>query len=121
MEVVSKGMFEIYEKLLSVKFVKVTLDSSFYWHEDVELYRVDDTLNNNQTLGYFYLDLFPREGKYGHAACFGLQPSCILEDGTRQVSICAMVANFTKPTKDKPSLLQHDEGFLFFSLFSLKI
>lgn len=81
-----RGMLEIFEQLFGMAFVEITGDgrdklaasgkgSDIVWHEDVQVFSVwDDEGEGGGFSGYLYLDLFPREGKYGHAANFNLQP-----------------------------------------------
>lgn len=108
------GMFELTAEMFGIDFREITDFDS--WHEDVKYYAIDEA-STGKEIARFYLDLFPREGKYGHAAEFPLIRSRLLEDGTYQNPICAMVANFTKPTKDQPSLLQHGEVETLFHEF----
>ena len=86
------------------------------WHDDVEMFRVDD-LETGATIGYFYLDLYPRDGKYGHACMMQLQSGTIGADGQRQKSVVVMITNFSKPTAEKPSLLDHKEVETYFHEF----
>lgn len=74
-DTVIKGTFSIYQKLLGYTFTKVTDMNNTLWHDSVELYQVTDSNclsldSEDGIVGYFYLDLYPREGKYSHAACF---------------------------------------------------
>ena len=111
---VLEGMFDLTQEMFGITFTEI--EDFDTWHPDVQLFSVHET-ETGEEIARFYLDLFPREGKYGHAAEFPLIRSRLLEDGTYQNPLCAMVANFTKPTKTSPSLLQHSEVETLFHEF----
>ncbi|KAL1857645.1 hypothetical protein VTK73DRAFT_7985 [Phialemonium thermophilum] len=121
------GMLKIFEELFGLVFVEIAPEDrarlsptgkaeDIVWHEDVILFSVwDDASEGDGFVGYLYLDLHPRQGKYGHAANFNLQPGFLNDDGkTRRYPATALVCNFSKPTPTKPSLLRHEEVVTLF-------
>jgi Zn-dependent oligopeptidase len=109
-----EGMFAITGEVFGLEYRKV--DGAPTWHRDVEFYEIRN-LGATEPLAYFFADFFPREGKYGHAAAFPLVYGRSLPDGTYRKPVAAIVANFTKPTGDKPALLRHSEALTLFHEF----
>ncbi|CAI4214917.1 unnamed protein product [Parascedosporium putredinis] len=121
-----RGMLHIFEELLGFVFVELGAEEraqisptgkaeDIVWHEDVILFSVwDDAGEGDGFVGYLYLDLHPRQGKYGHAANFNMQPGFLKKDGSRYYPATALVCNFSKPSGAKPSLLKHDEVVTLF-------
>ena len=108
------GLFTIYQRIFGLKFERV--EPPYKWVDDLQLYTVADA-KTGEPLGLFYLDLFPREGKYNHFAQFGIVEGKRLADGRYQRPVCALVCNFPPPQPDKPSLMSHDEVETIFHEF----
>lgn len=54
------------------------------------------------------------DGKYSHAAVWGLLSGYELPNGKRHYPLAAMVANLAKPTPDRPAIMRHDDVTTFF-------
>jgi thimet oligopeptidase len=111
---VLEGMFNIYQSIFGLKFEPV--EPPYKWIGDLQLYAVSDA-KTGEPLGLFYLDMFPREGKYNHFAQFGIIDGKLLADGRYQRPTVALICNFPSPAKDKPSLLAHSDVETLFHEF----
>jgi len=91
-ESVTLGIFETYQELLGLKFVDITESNpQALYSSNIKLFGVfnSNDIQLTKPLGYFYLDLFPREGKYGHAAMF-----TFIRKSKYNLPISAIVCNF---------------------------
>src|SRR5439155_906971 len=108
------GMFNIYQSIFGLKFEKIA--APYKWIDDLQLYMVTDS-STGEPLGMFYLDMFPREGKFNHFAQFEIISGKLLPDGKYQRPTVALLCNFSPPAADKPSLITHQEVETLFHEF----
>jgi Zn-dependent oligopeptidase len=114
LERVVEGMFEVTGEVFGLEYREIA--DTRAWHPDVKLYSIHDS-GTDDPIAYFYADLFPRPGKYGHAAAFSIEYGYRRDDGSYRPPIAAIVANFTKPTATAPSLLKHNEALTLWHEF----
>lgn len=152
LETLLPNLLGTFEDIFSLQIKEVSVNADQSWHDSVKCYAVYDNSSEKvcNLIGHFYVDLYPRDGKYGHAAAFTLKPAYFptssqnevisnsgesytaqLEQSdcssTRSTPVSAMVCNFTRPTKEKPSLLTfgevetffHELGHIFHQLLSI--
>ena len=112
LENVRQGVFDLASKLYGLKFKKLS-DMPVY-DPDVEVFEVSDA--NGSFVGILYTDYFPRAGKRAGAWMNNITDQYI-KDGINHRPIICNVGNFTKPTADKPSLLNMDEVETMFHEF----
>lgn len=112
MEKTVEELLDIYRQFFSIDFEKVP--ATGLWHEDVTVVRV---LSDGNIIGTLMLDLYPRPNKYSHAAHTTIVPGTYKPDGTLIPDVSIVIANFSKPTETKPSLLKRSEVETFFHEF----
>jgi thimet oligopeptidase len=112
--IVIKGMFEVYQTLFQVQFEEVK--DANVWYKDVQQFAVRDN-KSQDIIAYFFTDLHPRPGKYGHAAAFSLLAGRDLSEGTYSIPVASIVSNFNPATDSKPSLLSFSEVETLFHEF----
>ncbi|HXQ82136.1 MAG TPA: M3 family metallopeptidase [Opitutaceae bacterium] len=109
-----QGMFAIYQSIFGLRFEQ--LQAPYVWADGVTLWGVTDA-QSGEPMGLFYLDMFPREGKFNHFAEFPIQPGRLLPGGAYLRPTVALVCNFPPPANGAPSLLDHQEVTTLFHEF----
>ncbi len=108
-ERVKAGILGLAQELFGLEFKKV--EGAKVWHPEVEAY---DVYDHGERIARFYLDLHPRDGKYGHAAEFPILTGV----PGRQLPAAALVCNFPDPSKgDGQALMEHGDVTTFFHEF----
>ncbi|MCI4321656.1 MAG: M3 family metallopeptidase, partial [Thermoplasmata archaeon] len=106
---VRDGLFALCGELFDLTFERVTPEG--IWHPSVEAF---DVRRKGAPVGRMFLDLVPREGKFSHAACFGVRLGTL----GRQLPQNALVCNFLDASSPmETSRMLHADVVVFFHEF----
>src|SRR5438477_4406646 len=105
---VKQGILDTAAKLFQVNFRQEQNVPA--WDPSVETW---DVFDNGKIIGRFYLDMYPRPGKFSHAE---MDP---VLDGVRgkQLPEAILICNFLKPTETDPGLMEYGDVVTFFHEF----
>lgn len=104
LENVREGVFYVADRLFGLKIEERT-DIPKY-HEDVQVYEIKEA--DGSHIGILYMDFFPRDSKRG-GAWMSTYRKQYRRDGEEITPVITTNFNFTKPTGDKPALLNFEE------------
>lgn len=110
---VKQGVMNITSRLFGIRYVRVA--DVAVWHREVETY---DLFEGEQLIGRIHLDMHPREGKYKHAAQFGMTTGRAGKELPEAVLVC----NFPRPGElmqfSEVETYFHEVGHLLHEIFA---
>ena len=118
-------LLRIFSTFFYIEFKKETVAPEQLWAPDVECYRVF-SLQNQMVIGYLFLDLYKHPYKKIEEPCHLMFVPTIKDDcSIHCAGASVMVAQFSTPTADKPTLLElsdvtslfHELGHALHALF----
>ncbi len=109
---VREGAFNVANKLYGLTFRENNKLPKY--HPDAVSYEV---LDGDKVIAILYMDFFPRESKRSGAWMTNFREQSYTKDGKKIIPLVSLVLNFTKPSGDKPSLLNFDETTTLFHEF----
>src|SRR5690625_870952 len=106
---VLEGLFSVAQSLFGAQFKEI---EALTWHTDVKAYQVSQ---DNEIVGYLYLDLYARQGKRS-GAWVGSERHRRKNNKTNKgyLPIAYLTCNFSSPQNGRPALLTHDDVITLF-------
>jgi thimet oligopeptidase len=95
---------EIFEALLGVRFHAMAADDA--WAAGVGQYAITDAAGG-APIGWFFLDLAPRPGKFQRPATFALRPGRSSADGAYVLPVSSIIGSGPSGGPSRPALFSH--------------
>ncbi|KAL5744367.1 hypothetical protein ACOSQ2_027483 [Xanthoceras sorbifolium] len=110
-----EGLKVLVESLFGATFHSVTLDPGESWHPDVLKMSLHHPKEGD--MGYLYLDLYSRAGKYPGCANFAIKGGRRISESEYQLPVVALVCNFAGSHDSSTVRLNHGEVETLFHEF----